>query len=327
MRCMYWYDKKTSQLRSDVLPEELTGLLKNPHGLLWADLAQPTEEDLSLLTTVFGFSPLTVEDCQHPQLIPKLEMHKKFIFMVMHGVKVNQKSGLPDSGRVETKELDMFIGKNFLVTVHDKELLAVTQAHHSIKENPTQLEEGSVMLAYHILDTLVDLYLPVMNMLDERLSELEQTVRLSSRQDMTEAFFDLHHALANLQRATRKQEEVLLGLTRKEHPLITEEDVVCFQDIHDHLVRLLELTQTCRDNLNWILDTHLALVSHRTNDIMRILTIYNMVLLPLGFITSFYGMNFDQPETHWAFGYPFVILVMLATLFAVWVYFRRKEWV
>lgn len=324
MRTLCWYDKATSSLRKDTAPEDLPALLKNPNGLLWMDVLSPDESDLALLTSALRFHPLTVEDCLHPQMIPKVEMHKDYLFIVTHAMWTNEDK---PTEPMDTQEMDLFVGKNFVVTVHDKPLPPLDEIRGEIETRPTQMEEGAMVLAYRMLDKLVDLYMPVMNLLDDRLMQLERTVRSVSRSDMTEAFFDLHHAVTRLQRISRKQEEVFLSLTRKDHALVTEEDLARFQDIHDHMIRLLELTQSYRENLNWILDTHLALVGHRTNDIMRILTIYNMVLLPLGFITSFYGMNFDQPETHWAFGYPFVVAVMAAVLLAVWIYFRRKEWV
>jgi magnesium transporter len=323
MLTLYWYHLKDKQLRQDVSIAELPELLKIHEGVLWLDLFQPTAEELLLLSDIFDFHPLCIEDCVHIQHIPKLEEYPEYLFLVMHAVKANSH---PE--KFDLVELDAFLGKNFLVTVHREPLHAVDITKEHLERGTSAIYAGSTALAHELLDAMVDLYMPIIEALDTRLQELEDTIEEDPASDIVKDFFDLRRSILKLRRTSLKEQEVFYWLSHRDISFIDKKEALLFKDIYDHLVRIVELSEASRDILSGILSIHLSLMSNRMNDVMRILTIFSAILLPLTFIVGVYGMNFEyMPELTYHYGYFIVLGVMTLIAVGMMVYFRRKNWI
>lgn len=323
MLTIYWYHLKEKTLRTEIAPAEIPQLLKTRNSVLWVDLAQPTEEEAQLLESVFDFTPLCIEDCLHAQQIPKMEEYPDYLFLVVHAVKTNH-----HPLNFDLVELDMFLGKNFVVTYHAEPVQAIEFTQANVSRSTSAIHLGAVSLAHEILDGLVDLYMPVLDHLDNRLQSLEDMIEANPGSDIVTDFFDLRRSLLKLRRTSLKEQEVFYWLSHRDITFIDRSEALLFKDIYDHLVRVLELTEALRDILSGILSIHLSLISNRMNDVMRVLTIFSAILLPLTFIVGIYGMNFEyMPELKSPYGY-YTVLAFMATLTTgMLIYFKRKRWI
>jgi magnesium transporter len=322
MLSLYWYDTQNRQLCQGVDPSEIPALLENPNGVLWANLFQPTESEVELLHDVFYFHPLCVEDCIHRQYVPKLEEFPNYLFLVIHGIQATQRKI-----QFDTVNLNLFLGKNFVVTVHWEPLQPIDFARDNLTRGTSAIHSGASALAHEILDATVDLYMPVLSNLDDHLLALEDLIERNPATDIVKDFFDLRRSILQIRRISLKEQEVFYWLSHRDIPFISHKDVLLFRDIYDHLVRVVELSESARDILSGILTIHLSLMSNRMNDIMRVLTVFSAILLPLTFIAGIYGMNFqNMPELRDPYGYYITLMVMGLITLAMLVFFRKKGW-
>lgn len=325
---LYLYDQNSRVLCDTITPADLPGFLKRQDGVLWVDLCQPNPDELALLSDVFGFHPLCVEDCTHPQAIPKLEEFADYLFLVVHGVKQSQGDNIRQKlCEFETLELDVFLGRNFLVTVHAEPLRSIEITQENLLRGSSAIHISATALAHEVLDALVDLYFPVLETLEIHLQNLEDIIEANPASDIVKDFFDLRRTILQLRRTSLKQQEIFYGLSHRDISFISKPDVLLFRDIYDHMVRIVEMSESSREILSGILNIHLSLVSNRMNDVMRILTIFSAILLPLTFIVGIYGMNFEHmPELRNPYGYYTVLCFMALITLGMLGYFRYKRW-
>jgi magnesium transporter len=322
MKQIVWYpfNQTTGQVVSaDV---DLNPYLEREDGVLWVDIEGITPEDELWLKSFFAFEHLHLEDCVHPQVIPKLEEFPDYLFIVTHGV-----NNLIGEYTFELQELDLFLGKHFLVTVHARPLPSIHFVQAHLARGTSAIHGGVCSLAHEILDALADTYLPFLELLDARLSELEEILEKNPGTDVVTTFFELRRSVLGLRRVAIRQQEVFYWLSHRDIGLISKKDTLLFRDIYDHFVRIVELNESARDILSGMLNIHLSLMSNRMNDVMRVLTIYSTILMPLTFIVGVYGMNFDHmPELHLPYAYPAVLMLMASITVGMLLFFKHKRW-
>lgn len=327
MQRICWFSFEDQTLVDSLPLEALSTYLVRQDGVLWLDIEDPQPEDQVILEEVFQFHPLCIEDCFHEQVVPKLEEFPKYLFMVLHGLRAGVTQDKFDSSHVETVELNLFLGGNFVVTLHKEPLQALQFLRDNLDRGTSAIYGGTASLAHEIMDALVDSYLPVLDTLDAHLNDLEDTIEANPGSDIVKEFFDLRRAILTIRRISIRQQEVFYWLSHRDIILIDKEERLLFRDIYDHLVRVVELSESARDILAGILNVHLSLVSNRMNDVMRILTIFSAILLPLTFIVGVYGMNFQHmPELNYEYGYYIVLGVMAAITIGMLMFFRHKQW-
>jgi magnesium transporter len=189
------------------------------------------------------------------------------------------------------------------------------------------LERGAAWIAHALLDHLTDHYLPVMDAFDDVVDEIETEVVTTPTREALQKIFAVKRSLMRLRRVAMHQKEILLRLSRGEFELIPASTQPFFRDVHDHFVRVADLSDSYRDLVSGALDAYLSTTSNRMNEIMKVLTGFSTVMLPLTFIAGLYGMNFaEMPELRWKYGYPFALLLMAVTAAVIVAYFRRKRW-
>ena len=307
-------------LKEGLKPADLPGLLGRPDRVVWADFSSPAKEEAALLTSVFHFHPLSVEDCDSRRLHPKIEDYGDYVFLLLHGVH-------PDSSAREfrTRRLSLFIGRNYLVTFHRDRSRSVEHAMETLRRNPKAMSEGSDALLHQILDYQVDQYLVVLENFEKKLDEIEDHIfAMSSRPVLTDVLA-FKRSLMRLRRIAGYQRDVLIRLVRREFPMIDEKSVYGLRDVQDHLVRITDLADTYRELVSGALEAHLSMVSQRTNEIMRVLTVVSTLFIPLTFLVGVYGMNFDHmPELRWRYGYLVIWVVMIGVGGGMYLYFRRR---
>lgn len=304
----------------DQLPE----LLLDENATIWVDMHKPSLGDDQVLLDIFKFHPLSVEDCRADRHHPKLEEFPDYLYFILHGVTANT-----DSEQFTTIELDGFLGRNFVLTYHHEEFRSINRVKETVRSSPSTCQRGPAYLLYQLLDQIVDFYAPVLDDFDESIVKLEDEIFSLTTPDnsILEEIQNLKRSILRLRRISGKQLHILYRISHGDFKFISQDMMPFYRDIHDHLVRITDLAESYRDLIGGALDSYLSVVSNRTNDIMKVLTIFSAVMLPLTFIAGLYGMNFDNlPELHWKYSYYAVISVMIVVALAMLSFFWRKGW-
>lgn len=302
----------------------LTGgaeLLGRP-GPKWVDVADPDEESLKPIAAQFGLHRLAIEDCLHLDQRPKLEEYKDHLFVVMHGFSALKE----DICLLDLHEMHFFLGKDWLLSVHERSVHAVEETKKRIGLEPAQtMGRGVDHVMYMIADTLVDDDFPLLDAFGDEVDDLEtkifgdHVVKAS-----VERIFALKRMLVTLRRVLSPQRDVV-GMLARGMPYIQDRTTIYFRDIYDHLIRLYEQIDASRDILGNVMDAHLTMIANRTNDVTKQLTIFASIFLPLSVLVGFFGQNFDQLNK------PFFFYAMLAALFllpvGMFIWFRHKDWI
>jgi magnesium transporter len=322
------YFPKDGNLQIDLHNEAFRTALQDPDGLLWVDFeATPPEEDEPVLREVFGFHPLAIDDALQESHVPKVDDWGEYIYIVLHAVVFDKSN----SGRLDTLELDVFLGKNYMVTHHDQPIAAIERVWGISQRDERHLLNGADHLLYRLTDEVVASYMPVVEEIDLAIDQTEDQVFDRPTPETLEHIFMLKRATVHLRRIIGPQREVLNRLARDDYRVIDSRARIYFRDVYDHLVRLHDITESIRDLVGGALDTYLSVINNRMNEIMKTLTIITTLFMPISFIGGFFGMNFFAPVAplaRWT-GIPAFTLTLAITLLTpismlVWV--RRRGW-
>jgi len=322
------YLDPTGQLKTDLQPIAVAFVLSNEQGLLWVDFDHSqAQESEPILTKMFKFHPLAVDDALSESHIPKLDDWGEYLYIVLHAVAIDAQ----DHRRVDTKELDIFIGKNYLVTHHDEPIEAVERVWSGLQRDQRQLKSGPDHVLYRLADEIAGSFMPVVEQFDEEIDEIEDTIFDQPRSSTLEHIFIIKRSVLYLRRIIAPQREVLNKLARDDYKVIDEHERVYFRDVYDQLVRMYDITEGVRDLGSGTLDTYLSVTSNRMNDVMKTLTIITTVFMPISFLAGFFGMNFFQPAyplEAWT-GLPAFIIMMgifIATPIGMLMWMRKRGW-
>ena len=303
--------------------EQIRNFLATGEGLLWVDMEDVTDEDTELLSNVFCFHPLAVADCIskniHP---PKIDDFDDYLFIIVHGINYHIESEV-----VETTELALFLGKNYVVTSHDVPMRSVSSMLDRVQKDGRIMRKGADFLAHDIVDALVDNIMPVIEEMDEKNDQLEAEALREPKRETLMSIMQLKRSILALTRVSLPQREIMNGLSRGEYALISERAQIYYRNIYDHLVRIEMLTLGLRDMAESVLSTYLSSVSNRMNEVMKVLTLIATIFIPLTFVAGIYGMNFvNMPELEWKYGYFIILIVMAVIGISLVFWFRRRRW-
>ncbi|TWU01821.1 magnesium/cobalt transporter CorA [Neorhodopirellula pilleata] len=259
--------------------------------LIWIDIEAPTESELAMLANRFGFHPLEIEDCTHFDQRPKLEDYDDHLFIVTHGFCLL--STMADEAHIQ--ELHSFLGKNYLVTVHDEPSPSLNGVWSRLAADATAARRGVDFIRYLIADAVVDSMFPVIDRLAIEIEGIEEALlNQGSTAANLKEMLRLKRQLISMRRVLPQQRDVLSQLSKREGGFISEKTSPYLRDVYDHLLRINESIELNRELLGNVLDAFQWVVSQRTNDIMKRLTIVSAIFLPLTFITGFFGQNFES---------------------------------
>jgi magnesium transporter len=322
------YSAQVGKLQTNLDPQDFQAALQDKAGLLWVDFeGTPPADDEPILREVFGFHPLAIEDALQESHVPKLDDWVDYLYIVLHAVTFDQ--GKDDY--LDTQELDIFVGRNYMVTHHDQPIQAIDAVLANVQRDERHLRNGADHLLYRLVDTVVDHYMPVVEALDEEIDRKEDEVFSNPTSGTLEEIFALKRAVLDLRRILAPQREVVNKLARDDYAVIDAGDRIYFRDIYDHLVRLYDISEGVRDLLSSTLDTYLSVINNRMNDIMRTLTVITTLFMPITFVTGFFGMNFfasDHPLAEWVQRPVFflIIALMFLTPLGMFLWMRRRGW-
>lgn len=306
--------------------DNISSILINPDNVLWIDALAPSVEEMQKLQEEFELHPLAVEDTIRRRQRPKIEEYMNHYFVVFYDIFVDSKEYT-----VETREIFLFFGKNYLVTVHDKPIPALEEAEKRWKRNVYNIAHDAGILLYSVLDALVDLYYPALDSLIDAIETLEDEIFEGKRQVMHNTqisdMLTLRRSVLTMRRIISPERDVLNVLIRRETPIFDEKALIYFQDVYDHLLRAIDTLDVSRDMLASAADANLAVASNDLNVVMRKLTTASIILMANSLIAGIYGMNFESmPELKLAYGYPLVILAMIGVTVGLFFYFKKIKW-
>ncbi|HLM02489.1 MAG TPA: magnesium/cobalt transporter CorA [Pyrinomonadaceae bacterium] len=305
-------------------PQQLPELLSNPKNVVWVDVEEPTAADEKILESIFRFHHLTLEDARETRNHPKVEVFPEYLFFIVHGVKNET-----NSYNFVTKELDGYLGRNYVVTYHHEKFRAIDAVKRQIRSTTYICSRGADYLLHQILDQIVDLYIPIVDDFDNSINDIEDRIFRMKKADnsILEEIMDLKRSVNRLIRISSKQLNVIYRLAHGEFPLINREILPFYRDVYDHLARVSDLAENYRDLVGGLLDIHFSIIANRTNDVMKVMTIFSAIMLPLSLIAGIYGMNFENmPELKTKYGYFIALGSMALVAGGLLIYFWRKGW-
>ena len=290
---------------------------------MWVDLETPTAAELKLLEDPFAFHPLAIEDCLTPEHQPKIEDFGPNLFLIFRGIDFN-----PPVGDFQTIKLAAFLGPNFLVTYHRLPMRSIGAVREKYDHDESgQLFRGVDYLLYEILDHLIEFYFPILEAVEGEIEAVEDRIFTRDDASTLDTILGLKRRVLEIKRTLAPHRELFGRIARNEFEEITPQTVVFYRDLYDSTYRLTEVADSYRDLLSGTLDAHISMISHRLNEVMKVLTIFATILLPLTFIAGVYGMNFEfMPELHWKYGYFVVWGIMLSVALGMLWFFRRRGW-
>ncbi len=289
----------------------------------YIDIVAPKKDTIDSLRNIFRFHPTNLEDCTEFSENPKLEEHKGYTFTVMHSVVYDQKTDI-----YESFDIHIFLGENFIVTVHDQELNVLHEVLERLVNGNENKELACEHVYYTILDTIVDSYFPVLNYWSTKIDEVEEYVfEAKPGEEVINRIIAIRKGLLALKRIIMPQREIMYRISHTNVNFISEETRMYLRDVFDHTAKSYDMVEEQRDMLSNIMDAHFSRTSAEMNGVMKKLTILSTIFMPLTFIVGIYGMNFKHiPELAWHYGYYFIMFVMAAAAAGFVWYFKKKKW-
>jgi len=294
--------------------------------MVWIDVAGLGDAELiASIGEAFGLHRLALEDVVDVHERPKVETYEDHLFVILR---------MLDTGREPaTEQLALFVGAGFLISFQERAGDCLEPVRERLRHGRGRLRvEGADYLAYALIDGVIDAYFPMLEHYGEVVDTLEDAVVAEPRREQVTRLYRVKRDLLMLRRAVWPTRDLLNAMLRDENPLLTSHTRLFLRDAYDHTVQLMDLVETYREITTGLLDVYLSSQSARMNEIMKFLTIIATIFIPLGFLASLWGMNFDRaapwnmPELGWRFGYPAAIAVMIAVGAGLLIYFRRKGW-
>lgn len=317
-----YLDTKTKAFTNSCPSSQISDLCLGGNYVVWADVNDPTSQDFADLAEEFNFHPLAIEDCQKGHQRPKVEEYHGYYFMVLYEAEL---AGPQDV--LELREVNIFLGPNYLVTVRRQPIRAIETANRLWQQWTDRAEHGSGLLAYLLIDAIVDDYLPLLDVISERMDDLEDHIFGDFQSQSIEDIFRIKKMLLHLRRSVTPLRDVFNTLLRREQPLFAREIHVYFQDVYDHLIRVADTIDTLRDLLGSTMDAYLSVSGNRMNQVMKRLTSISTILMSVTLIAGIYGMNFNyMPELGWRYGYTFALVSMVAVGLGIYLYMRKIKW-
>lgn len=303
--------------------EQVSEKLADSDTFLWVDLLDPAPEQLNQLAVELGLHELAVEDAIGPHQRPKLDHYATHLFLSCQAVRVRR-----DEGELAETEVDAFINHRWLITVRKDDAFSLDAALGRWDRSPDLASHGPSFLLYGLLDVIVDGYFDAVEAFDEYYDEVSEAIFSEHPLEPAEQrhWFNMRQALVRFHRLVVPMREVVSSLMRREHSVVAEELYPYYQDVYDHVLRVSEASEALRDLVSTIVETNLSLRDYRQNLIMKKVTSWAAIIAVPTLITGYYGMNVPYPGFGETWGAVVSALLTVALSGALYVLFRRKEW-
>ncbi|AWM38199.1 Magnesium transport protein CorA [Gemmata obscuriglobus] len=344
-----WNGSSCKETGPEGLPESAAGIAADE--FVWVDLSDPTpEEEAAVFQKFLPVHPLSLEDVtrirREPDRgahFPKVEEFPDYLFVIVNPLPpglVAMAAGagrppgaerLPSASRLlhrHRPQLSAVLSHSVLITHSLERLACIETAHRYLSRHGDSARRGPDYVFHIVLDAMVDEYAPVVEWVATKLDHLEARIFTNPSPKLIHRILRLKRVVTGMRKTLIIEREVLARLIRGEFELVEAREIVYYRNVYDHLVRYTELIEAAREMVSDMGETHLAAVSNRLNEVMKVLAMISTTILPLTLISSVYGMNFKHmPELEWEYGYPVALAAMLATGLASVVFFRWKRWI
>jgi magnesium transporter len=274
------------------------------------------------LASRYGFHELAVEDSRHYAQLAKVDYYDGYSFLIINTTHFTE-----HPCEVRVREIDVFIGRDYIVTVHEGTSLAVEEIEKRLVSSAKHFQRPDQVL-HAIVDVVVDRYLPTLDHIGDTIDTVEDELLVSPDVTHLATIFDLKRGLLQFRRAVASQRELLNMVIRDDTPFVQEDMRIYFRDVYDHVVRAMDLVETYRDLLTGGLDIYLTQMANRTNNIVKGLTILATIMLPLTLVTGYFGMNFEyMPLLKNPNGIWYTTAALLFITVSMLVFFKFKKWI
>jgi magnesium transporter len=307
-------------------PETIPQVLGH-YPVLWINVAGLGDASvISRIGEIFKFHRLALEDVVNTHQRAKVEHYPDCIFVVGRMVE--------SAERIGTDQLSLFLGKDFVVTFQETPGDCFDPVRERIRKGGGLLRRsGPDYLAYALIDAFIDNYFPILETYGEKLESMEELVVSHPDPGLVSQIHEVKRDLITLRRAIWPLREAINSLVREPVSLIATETRIYLRDCYDHTIQIIDLLENYRDVASGLMEVYLSSMSNRLNEVMKILTMFTALFIPMSLIAGIYGMNFNtqasrlnMPELNWYFGYPFALGLMMAISLGILLYFRRKGW-
>ncbi|SDM55404.1 magnesium/cobalt transporter CorA [Sediminibacillus halophilus] len=284
----------------------------------WIDFSEPDSEEINQLDTALHFHPLAIEDCIHSLQRPKLDYYDDFSFFVTHAIRAES---------LEQREIDFFIGGNYVVTFHHWDSTEVQQVWDRLMQQDDLTGWDEYRVFYEVLDKVVDNFFPIVYHLEDLINQVEENPEDKPMDVLLEQLFDLRHELLRLRHTINPIRDLFYRMLSSHRLDGIRERREYFADIYDHLMKLSEMVASNREITNDIRDNFISVNSYQQNKVIQVLTVITSIFAPLTFIAGIYGMNFvNMPELEWKYGYYASLVVMFIITVGMITWFKKKGW-
>lgn len=326
---IFVYRRDVGRVEEGFSAQDLAPLLTDKGNLVWVDFQCETppqvEEAKNILLNIFKFHPLTIEDCIETRNQPKVEAFPNYLYFIVHGLTPET-----NSANFLTKELDGYLGDNYVVTFHAEPFRSIERVKQQIRTSPFACERGAAYLLHLVLDNIVDMYMPLVDDFDSTINEIEDRIFAmeNSNNEILEEITDLRRSVARMKRISSRQLDVLHRMSNGDFPQIGGNILPFYRDIYDHLLRISDLSESYKELVTGLFQIHFSMTADKTNEIIKFLTIFSAIILPLSLIAGIYGMNFENmPELKTRYGYFITLGVMFLVMLILLFYFKYKGWI
>jgi len=311
-------------LSENVTTDILRQFLHEPDVHIWVDMESPdATETKALLEDVFSFHQLSIEDCVHESARPKIDEYDNYIFMVIHAVDFAV-------GKFCTTELNMFVGKNFLVTYHADALRSISTTVERVQRNAPLVAKAPDRLTYTILNSLLENYEPALDNLAAETGRIEKLVLAGGKAvNIVDEILRLKSEVQHLRQIIMPQRDVISRLAHGEFKIVRTTLLPYYRDLMDQLVRIVDFADNYGNSLTDTLQAHLNIQQVKLNEVIKVLTVLATLSVPILVITSFYGMNikhFPPLEWSWEASYVWIFSVTAILTTLVYLILKRKKW-
>ncbi len=306
--------------------EELRELRAEKGQLVWLDLLDPDAESLEALAKEFKIHPLALEDIQKRRQRPKIDTYPAQHMIVTYEV-LPEKTRRPGSPAADLDEIHIIAGEGYLITAHWRPSPAIDATLDRFRTRPEVVATSVGQLLYSVLDAVVDGYFPLLDKMAEEIDTLEDRILEGRTRGGLREVLTIKRDLLELRRILAPQRDIANALLRRDVELIGDAEAPYYQDLYDHLLRVLDALDLYRDLVASALDANLSVTNNNLNAVMKRLTAFTVLLMVPTLIAGIYGMNFqNMPELHLRYAYFITLGVMLLSIIGIGVFFKARDW-
>ena len=333
----YMGKKQTEPVRTTVMDYDETNLLeqeietieecfpfKDQPSVTWIHIEGIHQENvIDAIGKHFGVHPLVLEDLINMGQRPKMEAYENYIFIVLRMLCYDD-----ENADVEDKQVGLIVGSDFVVSVLETGGDTFKEIRERIRSGQGRVRKMRAdYLVYALMDITVDNYFIILEKLADQIELIEEELVTNPTPHTLQKIYHMKRMMIRMRKSVWPLREVVSKMERGESDLFTEDTQIYLRDLYDHTLEVIEAVELLREMVSSMLDMYLSSISHKMNEVMKVLTIIATIFIPITFIASIYGMNFDRmPELKSQWGYPIILTIMAMIVISMLVYFRRKKW-